>query len=627
MIAVGKREVSAQERKRRQTEARVGLASNVLGLAAGAAATGGALSSPALRSPSLENAGPVTRRLLRGKPLSPRGRRLIRAGAIGALTLQAANVGGDVVANRVLSRESGMSKRDDRFLRRYRDRISPAAEEGYRYLRSGRNARLGNTAVSAGFAGLSGGLALHALRHGSKGWAAAGGAGALLSAAAASSSAKDAARWSSKMGKIRAKAREREAAGVYGMGRRPEVVKSIEQSIVSKSEPMRVTGRGVNLEKADFSRAARAARAHARADRKIARIEHRIENPTPGDRVREAKWRARMHGPSVAMQEAVGQTVERSGSAVRRTAATIGVASSLPLATYGVVRATDRNRKGKVDKRDSRSFQERAMLAGSAGLGGLAAWGAGDAAAYGVLARRDLREADQWKRTGEHFAGKERIARGMWDSQNAEYKRLLADYRRITPKQIPSFDRLSPEARGLYLDGQSVKGMMERSENEIRMHVKSQEKAAREAATLMSQAGRKVRRARIGAGVGGAAAVGSLGLLAGGLAARRRRQEQRSGVAKRNFNAEADRQRRLGLYAGLGIGSGIVAGETARRIYASTGQQRKDGFVKPHRMRLKSLDRKKAAALAASTAIALGGVGGGAWSYRRGVQERNQPWG
>lgn len=251
MSGIAKRELSQKERAER-TQARVGLASNILGLAAGGAATAGALRKPALYKPALENAGPVTGRLLRGRTLSPRGRRLIRAGAIGGLSLQAANVGGDVVANRVLSRESGVSKRDDRFLRRYRDRISPAAEEGYRYLRSGRNARLGNAAVSSGIAALSGGMGVHALRHGSKGWAAVGGAGALLSAAAASSSAKDAARWSSKMGKIRAKAREREAAGVYGMGRRPEVVKSIEQSIVSKSALMLVTGHGVNIEKRNF---------------------------------------------------------------------------------------------------------------------------------------------------------------------------------------------------------------------------------------------------------------------------------------------------------------------------------------------------------------------------------------
>ena len=93
-----------------RTQARVGLASNILGITAGAAALGTAVKNPALRRPTAGNAGPLTRRVLH-KIKSPRGKAaLIAGGAGGAIALQAANLGGDFVSNRVLSREAKMSK-------------------------------------------------------------------------------------------------------------------------------------------------------------------------------------------------------------------------------------------------------------------------------------------------------------------------------------------------------------------------------------------------------------------------------------------------------------------------------------------------------------------------------------
>lgn len=103
---VAKRETRA-EKERKRTEARVGLASNALGLAAGTAALATAAQNPALKDPKPENAGPVTRRVAEKLKMKPRtAARLFRAGAIGATALQAANLGGDIVANRVLSREA-----------------------------------------------------------------------------------------------------------------------------------------------------------------------------------------------------------------------------------------------------------------------------------------------------------------------------------------------------------------------------------------------------------------------------------------------------------------------------------------------------------------------------------------
>lgn len=115
----------------------------------------------------------------------------------------------------MISGGAKFEKAEDRFLRQYGNRISPSAQEGYKYLKRGRNARTADAAVSAGFAGLSGGLGAHALKRGSKGWAAVGGAGAALSSISAARSGRDAARWNSKMGKIKAKGKERAAEGVY----------------------------------------------------------------------------------------------------------------------------------------------------------------------------------------------------------------------------------------------------------------------------------------------------------------------------------------------------------------------------------------------------------------------------
>ena len=111
--------MSKSESEKKQ--ARVGLASNFIGIAAGTAATAAALRNPALRRPGSSSPGPVTGRALRAASgrqgrvarvlRTPRGRAaLIAAGAGGALGLQVANLGGDLVANRVLSRESKIGK-------------------------------------------------------------------------------------------------------------------------------------------------------------------------------------------------------------------------------------------------------------------------------------------------------------------------------------------------------------------------------------------------------------------------------------------------------------------------------------------------------------------------------------
>jgi hypothetical protein len=99
----------ALTKEQQRKQARIGLASNVLGLAAGGAALVTAAKNPALRKggATAGNAGPATKWLARKLGSSDAtAAKIYRAGAAGAVGLQAANTGGDVIANRVLSRES-----------------------------------------------------------------------------------------------------------------------------------------------------------------------------------------------------------------------------------------------------------------------------------------------------------------------------------------------------------------------------------------------------------------------------------------------------------------------------------------------------------------------------------------
>ena len=112
--------VTPQERKER-TQARVALASNAVGIAAGTAGLIAAAKHPAFRRGAklaAEDAGPISGALGRGsvkvgpktlkfKPLAPQNaRRAIQIGAGSAIGLQGANLVGDAVANRVLSRSA-----------------------------------------------------------------------------------------------------------------------------------------------------------------------------------------------------------------------------------------------------------------------------------------------------------------------------------------------------------------------------------------------------------------------------------------------------------------------------------------------------------------------------------------
>ena len=127
--------------------------------------------------------------------------------------------------------------KSDRFLRRYADRISPEAEAGYKYLKRGRNEGAAQAAVGTAAGGLTAAATGMALRDakrlglkrpGGRLSAVLAGAGAGLTAwnaHAAVQGGKKAVRWNSKLKRIEATAKEREALGQYGRGRVEKALK------------------------------------------------------------------------------------------------------------------------------------------------------------------------------------------------------------------------------------------------------------------------------------------------------------------------------------------------------------------------------------------------------------------
>ena len=119
-----------------------------------------------------------------------------------------------------------VSKNDDKFLRQYRDRISPNAEAGYKYLKSGTRSRQFD---AAGNAALGTGLLVHAGHIATKKrpMAALEGLGGAIALKTASDSYNDAKVWNAKMNKIKAAAKQREIDGVWGKDRRVDLAKSM----------------------------------------------------------------------------------------------------------------------------------------------------------------------------------------------------------------------------------------------------------------------------------------------------------------------------------------------------------------------------------------------------------------
>lgn len=113
-------------------------------------------------------------------------------------------------------------KRDDAFLRRYRERISPSAEAGYTHLKSGRNKAAGSAALNAALTPVNAASAVSGFRRGGKAGVAWGTGSAALAGYTGRNAVRDgkkAQRWNQHMGRIKAAARSRAAAGEYGRDR------------------------------------------------------------------------------------------------------------------------------------------------------------------------------------------------------------------------------------------------------------------------------------------------------------------------------------------------------------------------------------------------------------------------
>ena len=101
-------------------------------------------------------------------------------------------------------------------------------------------------------------------------------------------------------------------------------------------------------------------------------------------------------------------------------------------------------------------------------------------------------------------------------------------------------------------------------------------------------------------------------------------------LSKRYFDPEADRQRRIGLYAGLGGGSALVLGDAARRQFTGNVERhpvqgkQKHGRLKRVEVGLKQGKRLRTPALLGGAA-ALSAIGGAA-AYKHGISERNRPY-
>ena len=278
------------------------------------------------------------------------------------------------------SKVSGIGKRDDRFLRTHRDRISPEAERGYEYLRSGRNSAAAEAGVGTAATGLSGFIAARSARHGGKvGYSLAGlaGAAAVGNGVQAVQQGRKAHRWNSKMGRIRAKAKERATAGEYGRGR---VVEERSSQKVEGAAQVAAGGAalGLGLSANRVVTAAELA-GNARVERlrgaKISALGNPVVRTVVGAE-RAAKERAKAR--TKANQGVIDNVNRRAnktrrvlrsatGGKTRSALVAAGYATAIPTVWLGSHKIVEK----AVDTRDVDSFMVGALATGGAYHGGL----------------------------------------------------------------------------------------------------------------------------------------------------------------------------------------------------------------------------------------------------------------
>jgi len=191
---------------------------------------------------------------------------------------------------------------------------------------------------------------------------------------------------------------------------------------------------------------------------------------------------------------------------------------------------------------------------------------------------------------------------------------------------IPVAGAWGPAAAGAYSSTQAKKGKKLDAGNRVFLRSLGTSAVGSTPGVALMAAGVKHKNPGLAA-VG--VPIGMIGATVGGAhgAATAMRNAQKRGdinKAYRRFDPEADRQRRLGLYAGTGVGGSIVAGREAARNFETKVVSGSGAKATTHRgLYAKPGKGKKGLGLAA-VAAASGALGVG--SYKRGISQRNQPW-
>ena len=342
--AVGKRDMPKADRDRlqqhRQIGRRLSIASGTMGLTA-----------LALRAPSA--AGVITRRVpgaVKLKPLAALGRQSDKAtrasNTLGVLAIGTGSAGSfNYAAQQKLERKQqelasksyvggGIGRRmhnpggipknrkallaevgkDDRFLRQYRQNISPSAEQGYTYLKHGRNTAIGTSAANAAFAGMSVAEGVRRLRRGARGWGAAHLALAVPSAALAYTEGRKAKVWNAKMGKIKAKAYQRAAVGELGRDRVGKRDKRVEYAEAGTGAALLTAGvKGNKIFDAARSRGAQVIEANHRA--RVAPLRELLPVDESGRKVKQMNSRGRSYFATQPTADKAGMRASRKKAA------------------------------------------------------------------------------------------------------------------------------------------------------------------------------------------------------------------------------------------------------------------------------------------------------------------------
>jgi hypothetical protein len=574
--------LTEEEKLYQKRQATVGLASNILGVTAGGAALASASKNKAFKSPSAETAGPVTSKLLRKIKMSPANqKRLILAGAGGAVGLQAANLGGDLVTNRVLARE--VNKNDQSMISKAEGSVS---RNGHgKSLTYASNAAIGaGTGATVAGAGLTG-AGYQVLRNAKKykGQKALG--HGLTGLVAMDTGIKTAGIGG--------------GLAATGLGLRAYNKKKNSQSDVMKADKYSDSEKRAAVAGGTVSGGVIGATAGLFVKQPKSKLKKDPGNETlpkglkpTGSPVLDRVLLERMDSYERDAHKQNKKAYDRMNSQFE------GIVEQNKLKPSKLVRA----------KLAGHKLSSNRYVAGGAALGG----GAVGGLEYMSQKSKSVNKADR----SEWSEGRKTKAK-------YSQQRLIAGGLGATS---PAGGVWGPAAAGAYSATQAQKGKkIDAGERVFLRSLGTSVAGSTPGLAAMAVGVKRKNPALFAAGI----PIGTVGSSVGGAhgASRAMGNAQKRGDIKkayRRFDPEADRQRRLGMYGGIGVGGAIVAGREAARnfetkVKSGSGKNQvtnRGVFAKPGK-------GKKGLGLAA-IAAASGAAGVG--SYKRGLSQRNQPW-